>query len=210
MQKKVKVLICVSLVCVLGILCGSVAVARSSTTVRMKNWGKVLKANSIKEYGEDEVYAKGTRINLKKKDIEQTKTFYVLTGMDEREATEKAVDYVAEREVLYQVAIDNGYEVTEQQVWEYIDELKKMIESADNKEEALAVMREFDSEEDYWNYQFTVYKKSLPIQNYVRDVEQMYMQTNVYSEGNLEDTWQEYFAQMKEQLVEQENFQVIK
>lgn len=111
-----------------------------------------------------------------------------------------------------QAAIDNGYSVTDEEVWDYIEELKEIINSADNKEDALAIMKQFDSEEDYWNYEFSVYQKNLPIQNYVHDIEQMYMQRSTYADkgpNDIELEWQQYFEQMKADLVDKENYQMI-
>ncbi|MFR8426781.1 MAG: hypothetical protein ACLVCH_03360 [Roseburia inulinivorans] len=64
-----------------------------------------------------------------------------------------------EREALYQQAIEAGYTVTDQEVYDYLEKLKVFIEQSDNKEDAMAIIEQFDSEEDYWNYEFEVYKK---------------------------------------------------
>ena len=159
-----------------------------------------------------DVYAEGERTCITNNDIEQVQKFYMLFGMDEQIARETAVEYVKEREALYQEAIDNGYSVTDEEVWDYIEELKEIINSADNKEDALAIMNQFDSEEDYWNYEFSVYQKNLPIQNYVHDIEQMFMQRSTYADkgpNDIELEWQQYFEQMKADLVDKENYQMI-
>lgn len=86
---------------------------------------------------------------------------------------------------------------------------------ADNKSDADAIMSQFNSEEDYWEYEFYVYKKNLPIQNYVRDLEKNFNanQVDTYSEEddnaetNTEDAWISYFEQYKKMLVEQQKFE---
>ncbi len=35
----------------------------------------------------------------------------------------------------------------------------------------MAVINQFESEDAYWEYEFEVYRKSLPIQNYVKSLE---------------------------------------
>ena len=56
--------------------------------------------------------------------------------------------------------------MTDSEVEAYLEELKQTLYHADNSEDAMAVMEQFDSEEDYWKYEFEVYKKDLPIIKY--------------------------------------------
>ena len=186
--------------------------ANTNTSTILADWGKYLNANYHDAGMNIDVYAEGERTCITNNDIEQVQKFYMLFGMDEQIARETAVEYVKEREALYQEAIDNGYSVTDEEVWDYIEELKEIINSADNKEDALAIMNQFDSEEDYWNYEFSVYQKNLPIQNYVHDIEQMFMQRSTYADkgpNDIELEWQQYFEQMKADLVDKENYQMI-
>ena len=186
--------------------------ANTNTSTILADWGKYLNENYHDAGRNIDVYAEGERTCITNNDIEQVQKFYMLSGMDEQIARETAVQYVKEREALYQEAVDNGYSVTDEEVWDYIEELKEIINSADNKEDALAIMNQFDSEEDYWNYEFSVYQKNLPIQNYVHDIEQMFMQRSTYTDkgpNDIELEWQQYFQQMKADLVDKENYQMI-
>ena len=92
--------------------------------------------------------------------------FYRMQGMSEEEAKEQAIDYLKERDQLYEEAVKAGYDVTDSEVEAYLEELKQTFYHADNSEDAMAVMEQFDSEEDYWKYEFEVYKKDLPIIKY--------------------------------------------
>ena len=56
--------------------------------------------------------------------------------------------------------------ISENQIYN-LEELKQFINQSENKEDAMAIIEQFDSEEDYWNYEFEVYKKDLPIQKYM-------------------------------------------
>lgn len=67
------------------------------------------------------------------------------------------------------------------------------------------MINQFDSEEDFWNYEFTVYKKNLPIQNYVHGLEEAYRNR----EADSEKSWETYFAEFKEKLAEDENYQKV-
>ena len=51
-----------------------------------------------------------------------------------------------------------------------MEELKKYITTSDNKDDAYAVMNSFKSDQEYWDYEFNVYQKDLPIQKYVDEV----------------------------------------
>lgn len=64
------------------------------------------------------------------------------------------------------------------------------------------------TEEDYWNYEFSVYEKNLPIQNYVADLECSYAQEEHLVQGSEEfqQKWLEHFQSLKTQLVEQQNY----
>ena len=186
--------------------------ANTNTSSILADWGKYLNENYHDAGMNIDVYAEGERACITNNDIEQVQKFYMLSGMDEQIARETAVQYVKEREALYQAAIEKGYSVTDEEVWDYIEELKEIINFADNKEDALAIMNQFDSEEDYWNYEFSVYQKNLPIQNYVHDIEQMFMQRSTYADkgpNDIELEWQQYFEQMKADLVDKENYQMI-
>ena len=92
--------------------------------------------------------------------------FYRMQGMSEEEAKEQAITYLKERDQLYEEAVKAGYDVTDSEVEAYLEELKQTLYHADNSEDVMAVMEQFDSEEDYWKYEFEVYKKDLPIIKY--------------------------------------------
>ena len=120
-----------------------------------------------------------------------------------------------EREALYNAAIRSGYSVTNQEVREYVAELKELLESSDQYDLVLAVMDSFDSEEEYWEYQFTVYQKNLPIQKYVQALQLEFQNSlaTTYSAAETNDSasnytelWNDYYDSYKQDLVEQENY----
>ena len=211
MKNKAKIISSISIVLILALILGISAMADSPTFRFMTGWGNTLSEHSAAVQDKD-VYAVGRNTVITNTDIEQATEFYLLSGMDETAARAAAFDYVTQRETLYQSAIKNGYSVTDEEVWTYLEELKLPIADADNKDDVMAVMSQFDSEEAYWDFEFTVYRKNIPIQNYVHDIEQAFMQTSVYSDeqaGEREEAWQEYFEQMKDNLVSQEAYELI-
>ena len=68
--------------------------------------------------------------------------------MSAEEARKQAILYVEEREALYQQAIEAGYTVTDKEVYDYLEELKQFINQSENKEDAMAIIEQFDSEEE--------------------------------------------------------------
>lgn len=170
----------------------------------MEDWGKIQKSY-YSEKTDFDIFAKGQNSIILKKDIDQAKDFYLLTGLSEEEALKSAIKSELEREALYQAAIKNGFLVSKDEVENYVKELQNSVETATNKEEIQAAIAQFNSSEEYWNYQITVYEKNLPIQNYVKCLE------NNYNEASTKpaDTWSDYFQQLKDDLVKKENFQII-
>ena len=184
--------------------------AGSQYSELFKNWGQKLKEYADKENTETEQLQPQNMIILSEEDIQLATSFYELQGYDEASARTEAETYLLEREVLYQEAIKNGYTVTDEEVWTYLDELKKIIDSAENKEDAYAIMSAFDSEDEYWAYEFKVYQKNLPIQNYVKSLETQFYEEYSNSEKTkgIEQTWEEYFENYKQELVQQKQYEV--
>ena len=213
MKKKIKiitgVLSMVSLLFIFGIYVN----AQSKTNSTMSEWGKTLKLYSEKQNIEaSEVYMCGKSAVIMEADIEQGTKFFVLSGMDEKKAREEAIKYAMKREALYKEAIHNGYTVTDEEVRAYLEELKEVINSADNKEDAYAVIKAFDSEKEYWDFEFEVYKKDLPIQNYVRSLEVMYKakDARLREQTNYAEDFNSFFEKYKEKLAEEQNYKLAK
>ncbi len=188
--------------CVVGVT----AVAAPTLQEFFYHWGNVMSEETVAGEKPLQLYAVGENIFIYDKDVELAKNFYILNGVEEQDAWKQAFQYVAEREVLYREALLQGYEVTEQEVKEYIEELKAAVNSAENKEDVQTVINQFGSAEEYWNYQYSIYEKNLPIQKLVKDKEWIFKQENLEA-GDAD--WQEYFTHWKAELVAQENFQIV-
>ena len=186
----------------------------------VSEWG-----DSIQEYAEPvaeedaaieeslKPVAAGEEIVLPQTEIDMAKAFYLDAGYGEKEAEEAALQYVKEINVLYQEAIANGYDVTDQEIRDYLEELKQQYETAENKEEIQAFMDQFDSEEAYWDFQFEIYKKDLPIQKYNEAREQEYVEEQ-NTDGNpdeileIQNEWADEFEEEKAEAVENYEFTV--
>ena len=196
---------------ILFLMVGIPILAEPSYETKFSDWGNLLKQYANDENGSEMIYARGKNGVITNKEVEQAMMFYTTFGMNQEDARKQAVLYVEEREALYQQAIEAGYTVTDQEVYDYLEKLKVFIEQSDNKEDAMAIIEQFDSEEDYWNYEFEVYKKDLPIQKYMAAKEKEFKEVapQAKSINEIEEEWQDYYEQIKAQAVENEEFKVV-
>ena len=152
-------------------------------------------------------YVEGKSGTVTNEDVEQAKRFFIQIGLEEQDAKEHAVDHALKRESLYQAALENGYEVTDEEVNEYLKELKNSSKSEDNKEAFQYEINQFESEEDYWDFQFRIYKKNLPVIHYVENMEMKFFED--HPESGI-DEWNEYFGEYEKQLVEDQHYEFPK
>lgn len=211
MKKGVQALIASLFMGILFLMVGIPILAEPSYATKFSDWGNLLKQYANVEDEEETIYARGKNGVITNKEVEQAMMFYTTFGMNQEDARKQAVLYVEEREALYQQAIEAGYTVTDQEVYDYLEKLKVFIEQSDNKEDAMAIIEQFDSEEDYWNYEFEVYKKDLPIQKYMAAKEKEFKEVapQAKSINEIEEEWQDYYEQIKAQAVENEEFKVV-
>lgn len=211
MKKGVQALIASLFMGILFLMVGIPILAEPSYATKFSDWGNLLKQYANVEDEEETIYARGKNGVITNKEVEQAMMFYTTFGMNQEDARKQAVLYVEEREALYQQAIEAGYTVTDQEVYDYLEKLKVFIEQSDNKEDAMAIIEQFDSEEDYWNYEFEIYKKDLPIQKYMAAKENEFKEVapQAKSINEIEEEWQDYYEQIKAQAVENEEFKVV-
>jgi len=212
----IKKKICITSIILLFILliCGFAIIpsfAENSPSGIFKSWGDILHNHFSDETSPDRACVIGNTATVSEKDIQTATQFYMLQGLDEQLARNTAIDYMEKREALYQAAIQNGYSVSDDEVHAFIAELKQTISSAENKDDAFQVISSFESEDDYWEYQFYVYQKNLPIQNYVKDLEKSFYesQSSHTTRSGEQITWEDYFENYKKILQENEHFETI-
>lgn len=173
--------------------------------------------NLRKDYDRDEmtVYLKGKTAVITKEELEQGIDYYVLGGMKEENAIKEAVKQAMVRESVYEEATAEGYNVTDDEIKAYLGELKKTMGKADNKVQVDALIKGFGSEEKYWEYEFSVYKKDLPIIRYQEALEKQYNDKNMKLRlDTVKPTYKEGFGgfleKYKEALVKDQNFSLAK
>lgn len=200
---------------VISLLCFIPALADKKETFNYLEWGKALKNNSkdnsLQSNMDDiKILLKGENAIITVSEVEMGKKFYQASGIPEDEAKNKSIDYFMEYESLYSEADKKGYYATEKEIENYLEQMKESIFSEetdeDTKEQFNTIISQFDSEKDYWEYEKEVYKKQLPIQKYVNDLEKKYFKENP---GASDDEWLDYFEIYKKELVSKENFKSV-
>ncbi len=169
---------------------------------KMKEWGKILCKYSSKE--DSKIYSKGNSAVVTVNQWEQYVEYYLLAGETEESARNLATKEAEEYEALYSNAIANGYNVSEEELNSYLEELKQTAQESANKETITVIMEAFPSEQEYWDYQRTVCQKDIPIQKYIEAEREIYM--NGENSGM---DWNTYLEKWKDELRQSQNFQIV-
>lgn len=204
------VFLCVMVLGLLGAETGEI----HSETETMKEVGKIF-ASSEKEDMNTDIYAIGKSGGvITKEEINMTTDFYIAVGFDEEQAKDKAIDYMLKREALYQKAMAEGYGVSDSEIWNYIERLKEVLDNSTNTKDVYALMSQFESEEEYWQFEYKVYQKNLPIEKYLEDLRKRFYDSNIEtyqisSELSIDEQYEEYIESLKEDLAIKEDFQIL-
>lgn len=189
------------------------ATKKSPDIEKMKKVGQIF--NSSEDKADESIYARGKSGGVISNDeIKEATEFYVLAGYDRVEAKEKAIQYMLKRDATYQKAISEGYIVTDDEIYAYLDQLKTTINEATNSDEAKALIEQFDSEDEYWQHEFEVYKVNLPIEKYLEAVKKEYIGNNSSGQSGVQDTtgsmegYNDYIEELQKKLVEQEQYEI--
>ncbi|MDO5590744.1 MAG: hypothetical protein Q4F98_06775 [Lachnospiraceae bacterium] len=220
-MKKKKAGIVIGLVLVFGIGASVILSnnAKESNSADLSKFGAALQKeykqtgqNSAKKVkAKEELYAQGKNSRITVTDMEKGIAYYEGKGMKEEEAKKEAYKYAKENAALYTEAIKAGCEVTDKEVADYVNEMRTAYEEKQMDEESLKEFKEiigqFDSADDYWEYEKTVYEKQLPMIKYTKQLEKEYYDKH---DNAKEADWDEYFTNYKKEIVEKEQFVVVK
>ena len=172
--------------------------------------------NSYRDKTDESIYARGKSGGvITTKDIEQATEFYILAGYEQSDAEDKAVEYMLQRDATYQRAIAAGYSVSDDEINDYLDDLKVTINDSINSEEAQALISQFGSEEGYWQHEFEVYKINLPIEKYLESLKQEYLKNSISTQSNNQEAeetienYNRYIEEVQSELVKQEQYEIF-
>ena len=180
----------------------------------MKKAGQLL--DPYRDKTDEFIYARGKSGGvITTKDIEQATEFYILAGYEQSDAEDKAVEYMLQRDATYQRAIAAGYSVSDDEINDYLDDLKVTINDSINSEEAQALISQFGSEEEYWQHESEVYKINLPIEKYLESLKQEYLKNSISTRSNNQEAeetienYNRYIEEVQSELVKQEQYEIF-
>ena len=172
--------------------------------------------NSYRDKTDESIYARGKSGGvITTKDIEQATEFYILAGYEQSDAEDKAVEYMLQRDATYQRAIAAGYSVSDDEINDYLDDLKVTIKDSINSEEIQALISQFGSEEEYWQHESEVYKINLPIEKYLESLKQEYLKNSISTRSNNQEAeetienYNRYIEEVQSELVKQEQYEIF-
>ena len=101
--------------------------------------------------------------------------------------------------------------VTDEEVADYVNNIRAEYEGKKVDETSLKqideIIAQFDSPEDYWKYEKTIYHELLPMIKYNKQLEKEYNEKHADAS---EEDWEKYFNNYKSELVEKEDFKLVK
>ena len=188
---------------------------RSGIVESIENNNIVVRLDKLNEQDES-IYARGKSGGvITTKDIEQATEFYILAGYEQSDAEDKAVEYMLQRDATYQRAIAAGYSVSDDEINDYLDDLKVTIKDSINSEEIQALISQFGSEEEYWQHESEVYKINLPIEKYLESLKQEYLKNSISTRSNNQEAeetienYNRYIEEVQSELVKQEQYEIF-
>jgi len=193
-----------SLVGILGFICVlfiiAVAILASDAHSLFFKWGKLEKQEAI-SYS-DSLAFQGDTIAVSKQELDLLTRRQELQGDDN--SADSAKEYLLKREAMYQLALQNGCIVTDQEVADYIDSIKTSFQKAENYDDFQAFLDGTDmTMDEYWDSQYEVLKKELVVNQYVQPLQQALWE-NADVEAGTEEAqrlWREEYDRMAENYI---------
>jgi len=125
---------------------------------------------------------------------------------------DSAFKIIARREVLKKAAKENGFSTSKSEVDKQILKERTMAEQADNYNDALEFIKgKGQTIDEYWASQTDRAKEELTVQKYLDVLKEKLKNENPkLDDDEFEVKWQENFNQLCDDLIEKENFVVVK
>lgn len=217
--KKRSVLLCALLVVGLSVFFFRNAASGNSNLneqeEKIMQWGELAQIKEEPAAESNDIIIEGNQAQIAELDLTQivAERTEVLDETEE-EATAFALTYLLEKEAIYFLAIDNGYDCTQQEVDEALAALRVDFEEADNYRDFLVYLEGLDQTPDaYWAAMQTDdgYRKDLVIGKYLDDEMASFMSANGFQmkDPDFYAAWNPYLETLKAQAVEQENYRVL-
>lgn len=204
MMKRVftkKSIVCIFIcICVLSVV--AVAISANDTNSLFFKWGELEKQGAVAYSDSTSLAFQGDTIAVSKQELDLLTRRHELQGDDN--SADLAKDYLLKREAMYQIALQNGCTVTDQEVADYIDSIKTSFQKAENYDDFQAFLDGADMTiDEYWDSQYEVLKKELVVNQYVQPLQQALWE-NANIEAGTEEAqqlWQEEYDRIAENYI---------
>jgi len=143
--------------------------------------------------------------------FERTLMEYKLMGFGDEEAYDCTAKSLIESFAMNALAIENGCEVADDEVWREVGELKESLKSSEGRAELKKYLRATGlTEEEYWNEQFESLKRHGNIHLYRSVLREEFIMENGLEDkplGAVETKFSEYYCGLVNDTVKSENIQ---
>lgn len=189
--------------------------AQDTNQADLSGFGKTLQAdykrteqkNLKKIKSKEAIYAQGKNCVITKTDMEKAVAYYKAQGLEDDQAEKEAYQYAKENAAFYTKAISEGCNASKEEIDTYVNDMRSSYENKKMDEASLKefdeIIAQFDSADDYWAYEKTVYEKQLPMIKYNKKLETSYYEKHPDAG---EKDWETYFENFKKGLVKEEQF----
>lgn len=126
-------------------------------------------------------------------------------GEKEKNASSKARESCQRYAALYAEAAERGLTYDEKEVQEYVD--TEVKPSRETEESFQWLVEGVGSAEEYWEIEYRLYEKQLAIEKLKEALEEEYQNSDEID--RLETSFEEYYGEYGDKLVEEQDFQEI-
>lgn len=164
---------------------------------------------------DSEAYLRGKDFTIGKKEFERTRDTYILSGNSETRAEEMAEELLLEKHAAYLLAVENGFEKSDEEIQKMVEEQRELYENADNFSNGESY-EEFlkgtgMTNEEYWDSQFETLKVYETIGAWKTTVKDGFRKEHpdLYGE-KLDAVWEKYYGDLIQAKIAQQNIEYVK
>ena len=190
-----------------AVLAGAAVLAANPGAISsMEDWYRQLGATEgagSTDSAADEIYMQGDTITLYTSEVEQRTQRYALFQKENPE--EEAVQSLLADLAFEKAARDAGYTVTDQEVDQYLQEMRESIRQAENYADYLTYIEGTGMTEDaYWESMAPLYKREMLKGKYLNPLYEQFYQDHA-GEEDVAEQWAEEQQKMAEKILKEDH-----
>lgn len=184
----------------------------AQTGANPSDWGALGKAEGpLLRLPANELYAEGETIKIYQKDYDMIKQRYDLFpgGGD---SAEMAYQAVLREASLLQLAVKNGYAVTDQEAADYVSVQKMACANLEDENYTALLKGANMTNDEYWDAQYDTLKTELIISKYLADLRQEYDLEHRVERYTPEakQAWQKYLDDLAESYAKKDRVKLLR